>query len=103
MCRSVRLPDPIPRLLRARERRVERCRAAREVEPPHEGARLARAVLAVHLGGGNGGLSALGATLYFWARLIYVPLYAFGVPFIRSVVWGVSLVGIALLLVALLG
>jgi uncharacterized MAPEG superfamily protein len=36
------------------------------------------------------------------ARVVYVPLYAAGIPYIRSLVWLVSLMGIILVLVALL-
>lgn len=39
------------------------------------------------------------AQLYFFARVIYLPLYAFGVPLIRTIVWGASIVGIIWLLV----
>ena len=46
--------------------------------------------------------TALGAQCYFWARLAYVPLYAAGVPYLRTVVWGVSLWGLLQLLWALL-
>ncbi|WP_312767395.1 MAPEG family protein [Pseudoxanthomonas mexicana] len=46
--------------------------------------------------------TALGAQYYFWARLAYVPLYAAGVPYLRTVVWGVSLWGLLQLLWALL-
>lgn len=47
-------------------------------------------------------ISALGAQLYFWARLVYVPVYAAGIPYLRTLVWLVSIVGIILLLVAML-
>jgi len=47
-------------------------------------------------------LTALAVQLYFWARLIYLPLYAAGVPYVRSLVWLVSLLGIVMLLWALL-
>ena len=47
-------------------------------------------------------LTESGAILYFVARLIYLPLYAFGVPLIRSLVWNVAALGMALMLVALL-
>lgn len=43
--------------------------------------------------------SAWGAQLYFWARLVYVPVYAAGIPYLRTLVWAVSVVGIVLLLV----
>ena len=46
--------------------------------------------------------TALGSQLYFWARLIYLPLYAAGVPVVRTLVWGVSLLGLLLELWALL-
>ena len=46
-------------------------------------------------------LTMIGAQLYFWARLVYLPVYAAGIPYLRTLVWVVSLVGIVLMLVAL--
>jgi uncharacterized MAPEG superfamily protein len=46
--------------------------------------------------------SAIGVQLYFWARLIYVPLYAAGVPVVRTLVWMAGTVGLVLLLASLL-
>jgi uncharacterized MAPEG superfamily protein len=40
----------------------------------------------------------LGAYLYFFARLVYLPLYGFGVPKVRSLVWFVSIIGILFVL-----
>ena len=34
--------------------------------------------------------TALGAQVYFWARLAYLPIYAAGIPYLRSLVWVVS-------------
>lgn len=45
--------------------------------------------------------TALGAQMYLYARIAYVPLYALGIPYIRSLVWGISLVGIILVMSAL--
>jgi uncharacterized MAPEG superfamily protein len=59
---------------------------------------FAAAVLVVQAAGRNNDLTALGAQMYFFARVIYVPLYAFGIPYIRTLTWLVSLVGIAMLL-----
>ena len=42
--------------------------------------------------------TAIGAWLWLGARVIYLPLYAFGVPVARSLAWTASVVGIALLL-----
>jgi uncharacterized MAPEG superfamily protein len=63
---------------------------------------FAAAVLAVVLTQRQDGTTALAVQLYFWARLVYVPLYAAGIPYIRSLVWVVSMVGIAMLLWTLL-
>jgi uncharacterized MAPEG superfamily protein len=61
------------------------------------------AVLATHVAGVTGTLTWWGCWLYFGARVLYVPLYAFGVPYLRSLVWVVSMAGLALVLLALLG
>jgi uncharacterized MAPEG superfamily protein len=58
------------------------------------------AIFLVHILGRESALSSWGAGLYFSARLIYLPLYAAGVPLVRSLVWNVALVGIVLLLLA---
>ena len=63
---------------------------------------FAAAILACHIAGREGGLALTGAELYFWARLVYVPLYALGVPLVRSIAWGVSLAGLILVLAALI-
>lgn len=47
------------------------------------------------------GMTVLGAQLYFWARLIYVPVYAAGIPYLRTLVWAASIIGIVLILLAL--
>ena len=58
-------------------------------------------VLAAHLMQRHDSMTVLGAQLYFWGRLIYVPLYAAGVPYLRTLAWAVSIVGIVLLLITL--
>ena len=59
------------------------------------------AVLIAHVAGRDGALTVWGAGLYFWARVAYVPLYALGVPYVRSLVWLVSLAGLVMVLAAL--
>jgi len=54
-----------------------------------------------YLGGRLGTLTAYGSVIYVVARAVYVPLYAFGVPMVRSLVWLAALFGILLLLAAL--
>jgi uncharacterized MAPEG superfamily protein len=63
---------------------------------------FAVAVLIVHVTGRENVLTHYGALAYFIARLIYVPLYALGVPFLRSLVWLVSIVGIVQILVPII-
>ena len=46
--------------------------------------------------------TALGAALWFWARVAYVPAYASGVILVRSVAWFASLAGLALMILPLL-
>ncbi len=58
--------------------------------------------LALAMSGRTGGLGALGAGVWFAARLCYVPLYLFGVPYLRSVCWLVSIAGLLMMLVRLL-
>ena len=46
-------------------------------------------------------LSIAGAWVYLAARVVYVPLYALGVPVIRSLAWLASLAGIVMCLIPL--
>ena len=52
------------------------------------------AVAAVTISGQSDRVSAWGAGAYFLGRLIYVPLYAFGVPVVRGLVWNIPTLGI---------
>lgn len=52
------------------------------------------AVLIAHIAGRENATTALGAQIYFWGRVVYVPLYAFGVRQVRSLVWLISLAGL---------
>ncbi len=61
---------------------------------------FAVAVLVVTALGKNTPHSALGAQIYFWSRLIYVPVYAAGVPVVRTLVWAASIFGLVTVLLA---
>ncbi len=41
--------------------------------------------------------TALGAQLFFWARLVYAGVYIAGIPWLRTAVWAVSVVGLVLI------
>ena len=45
--------------------------------------------------------SAMGAQLYFWARLAYVPAYALGISYVRTAIWAVSMAGLIMVLLPL--
>jgi uncharacterized MAPEG superfamily protein len=62
---------------------------------------FAAAVLAVTLTGKANATSALGAELYVAARLVYVPVYAAGIPVLRTLIWAVSIAGLVMVLSAL--
>ena len=63
---------------------------------------FAVAVLVVTALGKNNPHSALGAQIYFWSRLIYIPVYAAGLPVVRTLIWGASIVGLVMMLGAAL-
>lgn len=63
---------------------------------------FAAAVIIAHVAGREGALTLWGAWLYLGARIVYVPLYGFGVPYLRSLVWLVSLAGLLMILAAVL-
>ena len=60
------------------------------------------AVLIAHVANKESEITALGAQIYFWARVAYVPLYAWGVRHLRSLVWIVSIVGLGMIAQAIL-
>ena len=47
-------------------------------------------------------MTALGAMIFFWARLLYAVIYLIGIPWLRTLAWAVSVVGMAMIVSALL-
>ena len=45
--------------------------------------------------------TALGSALFFYGRLAFAPLYYFGVPWLRTLAWFVSVVGLLMIFVEL--
>lgn len=62
---------------------------------------FAAAVLAVVLMHRNTDHTAMGAQIYFWARVAYWPIYAAGIPYLRTAVWVVAFWGFLQVLEAL--
>lgn len=42
----------------------------------------------------------LGAKVWFGARLVYLPIYLAGVTYVRTIVWGIALLGLILMFAA---
>ena len=63
---------------------------------------FAALVLVAHLAGAASPTSALGAQLFFWGRLAHAVLYIAGIPWARTGAFAVSVVGMAMVLVAIL-
>ncbi|HEX8307058.1 MAG TPA: MAPEG family protein [Allosphingosinicella sp.] len=59
---------------------------------------FAAAVLVVSVAGVQDRWTAIGAWLWLGARLVYLPLYAMGVPVVRTIAFMASVVGIVLVL-----
>jgi uncharacterized MAPEG superfamily protein len=58
---------------------------------------FAALVLVAHVAGKTNATTALGAQLFFWARLAYAVIYIIGIPWLRTGVWAVSVVGMILI------
>ena len=60
------------------------------------------ALLGVAIAGRTSASTALGGWIWLGARVVYLPLYAAGVPIIRTLTWTVSIVGLAMVIWPLL-
>lgn len=59
-------------------------------------------VAAVHFAGKQGGQADLGASIFFWARLVYWPAYLAGIRYVRTALWLLSIVGLAIMALAMI-
>jgi uncharacterized MAPEG superfamily protein len=48
-----------------------------------------------------GQIGAIGAAVWFWARVVYIPLYLAGIAYLRSLAWILAALGLTLMLIAL--
>jgi uncharacterized MAPEG superfamily protein len=62
---------------------------------------FAVAVLIADATNRHGWMAIWGSQLYFYARVLYLPLYAAGIPVVRTLVWTVATLGVAMVLLAL--
>ena len=58
---------------------------------------FAALVLVVLFTGNANENTALGAQVYFWGRVLYLPAYIAGIPYVRTAIWLISTAGLALI------
>lgn len=58
-------------------------------------------ILMVHATGCAGAWSRVGALLYLGGRALYLPAYASGLPWVRTICWNIATLGLVLVLVQL--
>ncbi len=63
---------------------------------------FAALVLVAQIAGRTNALTQVGAMLFFWGRLAYALVFLAGIPWVRTGVWGVSVVGLVLIFLQLL-
>jgi uncharacterized MAPEG superfamily protein len=62
---------------------------------------FAALVLVAVVAGKTNAMTLLGAQLFFWARVVYAGVYIAGVPWLRTGVWSVAVVGLILIFLQL--
>lgn len=63
---------------------------------------FAAAILIAHVINVHNGFTLWGAWLYVIGRVLYIPLYAYGVRYWRSLAWNVATLGILLILAGII-
>ena len=58
-------------------------------------------VLVAHVSGKANAATALGATIFFWARVAHLGAYVAGIVFLRTLVWMISWMGGVIILMQL--
>jgi uncharacterized MAPEG superfamily protein len=62
---------------------------------------FAAAVLIADATNRHGAMAVWGSQIYFYARVLYLPIYAAGIPVARTIVWSAAALGIVMVLLAL--
>ena len=50
-------------------------------------------ILVAHATNNLNDMTALGAAIFFWARVAYAPCYWFGIPVLRTLAWFAGIIG----------
>lgn len=62
---------------------------------------FAALAIVAHVSGVQDPRVLLGAEIFFWSRLLFIAVYYIGIPYLRTVVWTVGFVGLAMMASAL--
>jgi uncharacterized MAPEG superfamily protein len=62
---------------------------------------FAALVLVAQAAGKANATTALGAEIFFWARLVYAIVYLVGIPWLRTGVWAVAVAGLVVIFLQL--
>jgi uncharacterized MAPEG superfamily protein len=54
-------------------------------------------VLVAQAAGKANAATAMGASIFFWARLVYAGVYLAGISWVRTAVWAVSVIGMVII------
>ncbi len=57
---------------------------------------FAALVLIVHVSGEAGDWSLLGSRIYLGGRFLFLPLYALGIPWLRTFAWNIATIGLVM-------
>ena len=63
---------------------------------------FAALVLIAAVAGKANAMTAMGALIFFWARLAYAVIYLAGIAWLRTVAWFASVIGMAIIAIELL-
>ena len=63
---------------------------------------FAAIALVAHAAGATNPKVALRAQVFFWARVVYLPVYYAGIAYLRTAVWVVSIIGLAMMIAGIL-
>jgi uncharacterized MAPEG superfamily protein len=58
-------------------------------------------VAAAHFAGRSGDKTALGATVFLYARVAYWPIYLAGIPYARTLAWMAAVTGMGMIVAAM--
>jgi uncharacterized MAPEG superfamily protein len=58
---------------------------------------FAALALAAHAAGRTGHRVELGAEIFFWARIVYIPIYIAGIRYLRTAAWTIGVIGLCMI------